>query len=160
MTGIGFERPGQFALIAHKDTSWLPGPFGNQIAAILACAAFADEIGEPAPQNDLKAVAGLPFDQLAGDVDAAGPVSGARQLRIIFPIAMGGMGEGRRRCCMGDARGGDDSGRVTAGFGQFEQGFGLLAGRTRALAEQGSRTQAEHTRAVLDPRGHGGRGRR
>ena len=118
------------------------------------------EVRPAAAEDHLEAVAGRPVDELRGDVLAAAGPGLVAEVGVALPVALRGLGVGRGRGGVGDARGRDDAGGVARGLGALEDRGDLVA--LLAGADVVARPSwVTPMRAVvrLDARDHRGRGR-
>ena len=139
-------------------------PRVDQVAAVLAPplpvrvfgirGAGREEVAAAAAEQHVGAVSVRGLDHLPGDVGAAGGLRRRGQLAIAFPVAIGGMGEGRSRCGVGGARGGDHPGAHAGGFRQFPQGQHVRIQRAGTIAATRGLADADHPGAGLHPGGH------
>ena len=145
-------------------------PLGDEVAAVGAGAGLVrglriglvgeHEVRAAAAEDHLEAVSGRPVDELRGDVLAAVGLGLVGELAVVLPVALRGLGVGRGRGGVGDARGRDDAGGVAGGLGELEDRgdlVALLAGADVVLDRLGHADRAVVRLHAGDHR-RGGRG--
>ena len=150
--------------VARGDTAPGPGkvaPVAPQARATFGLRVlrlFGEKMPAPAAHGDFEAVAGRPFDQLAGDIETA--IAVAAKAAVVFPVAACAFGIGAGRGGMRDPGGGDNARGQPGAFGKLEQCIGPIALCAGAIAEGCGLGHAERAHRGLDAGDHGGcRGR-